>query len=259
MQRTGNRLDEEYFAYLLGRLYRLRDDEAGAESLLHEALAITAGQVLPDEVLVRTQLFLLYGQLRQPEPVAAHLGRCREILDKGEDWRGLVGRVALAQAVVCALEGCYAEAEQAFERAVAVFRRLSLPWEEAEALCCWAQASRDAGQRAKAALWAGQAIASYRRRGAGERWVERVQRLVAQPAGSARATVYPNGLSAREIEVLRLVAAGKSNREVAQALMISVNTVLQHMRSIFNKTGANTRTQAADFAHRHDITEPERP
>ena len=64
---------------------------------------------------------------------------------------------------------------------------------------------------------------------------------------------YPGGLSAREVEVLRLVAAGKSNREIADALVISLNTVVRHVSNIFSKTGAANRVEAASFASRHGL------
>jgi LuxR family maltose regulon positive regulatory protein len=57
-------------------------------------------------------------------------------------------------------------------------------------------------------------------------------------------------LSAREVEVLRLVAAGKSNQQIADALVISPNTVLRHISHIFRKTGAANRVEAASFASR---------
>jgi DNA-binding NarL/FixJ family response regulator len=56
------------------------------------------------------------------------------------------------------------------------------------------------------------------------------------------------GLSQREIEVLRLLAAGKSNQQIADALVISLNTVLRHVSNIFAKTGAANRTEAAGYA-----------
>ena len=63
------------------------------------------------------------------------------------------------------------------------------------------------------------------------------------------------GLSAREVEVLRLIAVGKSNREIAERLVISVNTVFQHVRSILNKTGCANRTEAAAYALRHGLVD----
>ena len=60
-------------------------------------------------------------------------------------------------------------------------------------------------------------------------------------------------LSQREVEVLRLVATGKSNREIADALYISLNTVATHVRNILTKTGCANRTEAAAYALRHRL------
>jgi DNA-binding NarL/FixJ family response regulator len=60
-------------------------------------------------------------------------------------------------------------------------------------------------------------------------------------------------LSPREIEVLRLIAAGKSNREIADTLFISLNTVATHVRNILTKTGCANRTEAAAYAMRHGL------
>ena len=61
----------------------------------------------------------------------------------------------------------------------------------------------------------------------------------------SRASSHPFGLSAREMEVLRLLALGKSNHEIADSLTITTNTVANHVKSILNKTGASNRTEAA--------------
>ncbi len=61
------------------------------------------------------------------------------------------------------------------------------------------------------------------------------------------------GLSAREIEVLKLVAAGRSNQQIADQLVISLNTVARHVSNIFVKTGAANRAEAATYAARHDL------
>jgi DNA-binding CsgD family transcriptional regulator len=62
------------------------------------------------------------------------------------------------------------------------------------------------------------------------------------------------GLSGREIQVLRLVAEGKSNAEISQALVISTNTVVRHLSNIFAKIDVHNRTEAASYAHRRGLT-----
>ena len=71
----------------------------------------------------------------------------------------------------------------------------------------------------------------------------------------AAPVALPDGLSSREVEILRLVARGLSNREVGAALMISEHTAANHVRSILRKTGCANRTQAATYAHRHGLAE----
>jgi DNA-binding NarL/FixJ family response regulator len=67
------------------------------------------------------------------------------------------------------------------------------------------------------------------------------------------APAYPAGLSAREVEVLRLVAAGRTNRDIADALFLSEHTVRAHVRNILTKTDTDNRTAAAAFARQHRL------
>ena len=64
---------------------------------------------------------------------------------------------------------------------------------------------------------------------------------------------YPDGLTEREVEVLRLIAVGKTNRDIADQLVISQNTVARHISNIFTKTGASNRAEAASYANRHRL------
>ena len=62
-----------------------------------------------------------------------------------------------------------------------------------------------------------------------------------------------HGLSRRELEVLRLVAAGRTNREIAATLVISEHTVARHVQNIFAKLGLSSRAAATAFAFEHDL------
>lgn len=64
---------------------------------------------------------------------------------------------------------------------------------------------------------------------------------------------YPAGLSERETEVLKLVAQGLTNAQIARGLFISPNTVNRHLNSIYHKLGVNSRAAATRFASEHDL------
>ena len=68
----------------------------------------------------------------------------------------------------------------------------------------------------------------------------------------------PDELTPREADVLRLIAAGKSNREIARALYVSEATVKTHINRIFAKTGSRDRTQAVRYAYTHGYADPAR-
>jgi DNA-binding CsgD family transcriptional regulator len=63
----------------------------------------------------------------------------------------------------------------------------------------------------------------------------------------------PAGLSAREVEVLRLVARGLSSREIAERLTLSTKTVRNHTERIYAKTGSGNRVAASQFAVQHGL------
>jgi DNA-binding CsgD family transcriptional regulator len=82
---------------------------------------------------------------------------------------------------------------------------------------------------------------------------ERLGMTVWLERANALATPAPEGLTAREAEVLRLVAAGRSNKQIAAELVLSVHTVERHLANAYAKIGARNRADAAAFAVRHSL------
>jgi DNA-binding NarL/FixJ family response regulator len=86
-----------------------------------------------------------------------------------------------------------------------------------------------------------------------ERLVAAVSESPQTLRSSGSATDVPAGLTSREVEILRLVAEGLSNGEIARRLVISNATVKTHINHIFQKTGARDRAQAVRFAYEHGL------
>jgi pimeloyl-ACP methyl ester carboxylesterase/DNA-binding CsgD family transcriptional regulator len=89
--------------------------------------------------------------------------------------------------------------------------------------------------------------------------VRAIQDFLAElPGGPSESEAHQTGrtqerLSARELEVLRLLAAGRSNQQIADELVISLNTVRRHVSNILAKTGAANRAEATTYAHRRHL------
>ncbi len=79
--------------------------------------------------------------------------------------------------------------------------------------------------------------------------------LESLPQGASARPTYPEGLSGREVEVLRLIAGGQTNAEIADALVISPHTVGRHVSNIFDKLGIAHRADAAAWAVRNGLVE----
>ena len=77
--------------------------------------------------------------------------------------------------------------------------------------------------------------------------------VVAAASGTSTRATYPAGLSEREVDVLRLLVRGLSNREIADELVLSPRTVGNHLARVYDKTGRRTRAGAAVFAMEHGL------
>jgi len=83
-----------------------------------------------------------------------------------------------------------------------------------------------------------------------------LERLSAPEPEPARPTAVPDGLTAREAEVLVLIAEGLSNPEIARRLSVSIATVKTHINNMFSKTGLKDRAQAVSYAYRKGLVRP---
>ena len=150
------------------------------------------------------------------------------------------------------------QAEPHFEDALAFCRKAGYRPELAWTCCDYADTllernGRDDHTRAVALLDESLTIASeLGMRPLMERVVALHERSESQPA---KAPTYPDGLTQREVEVLRLIAVGKTDREIADELVISSRTVNNHVRSILNKTAVANRTEAATYAALHGLVQ----
>jgi DNA-binding CsgD family transcriptional regulator len=113
----------------------------------------------------------------------------------------------------------------------------------------------EAGDREKAVALLNEALAIARGLGM-HRLEERITAQIALSETRLQAVqAYPDDLSPREVDVLRLIALGKSNRDIADTLCVSLSTVATHVRHILSKTGAANRTEAAVYAMRQRLLE----
>ena len=153
--------------------------------------------------------------------------------------RSTRGRVQLAEDDPAALA--------TLQEAVEAWRALGVPYEEATARTLVGQAQRLAGDEAGATASFEAAVALFDQIGA---------RLESRLVLDDTKRELPAGLTEREVEVLRLIAAGMTNNEIAAELFLSAKTVSRHLSNIFTKIGVSTRAAATAFAFEHHLVRP---
>ena len=146
-----------------------------------------------------------------------------------------------------------------FEEALAFCRKAGYRSELAWTCCDYADALRGRdgeGDRRKAMSLLDESLSISTELGMRplvERVVASQEQAKSQPV---EAPAYPDGLTQREVEVLRLVSTGRSNRQIADELFISPKTVARHVSNIFTKIEVTNRTEAAAYATLHDLAVP---
>ena len=208
------------------------------------AAAIRRAEAAATQLLDRLRLLPAYVEIMLAVgEVDAARRACNELRELAGGYEsGMLEMVAHAQGSVQLVGGEVPAALLSLRRAVDLWQALEAPYEIARTRVLVGEACRLLGDTRRPP-------SSSRRRGIFER-------LGAKPdlgRLAARAPADAHGLSRREARVLRLVASGKSNREIASQLVISEHTVARHLQNIFAKLGVSSRTAATAFAFEHDL------
>jgi DNA-binding CsgD family transcriptional regulator len=173
-------------------------------------------------------------------------------------WCGCEGSVSYLLGMLAGLLGWRDAATAFFEAGLEMHARLQSPPLIARAQLDYAAmlGTSDMEEWRKATGLAAQALETFRELGVPAweaRALELQSRLASAPPGREPAPAYPDGLTGREVEVLRLIADGRSNAEIAEALVLSVKTIERHISNIYGKINARGRADATAYTLRHDL------
>lgn len=252
--------------YELGDIRRRRGDIDGAQAAFTRAREI-GFDPQPGEALLECQLgeeTAAWNDLRMRMdaeddvgrirllPAAVEIALARDRVDEAErycteleagaekfDSPGFRDWALQARGAVLVRQGREAEALTVLHDALRRYRKTQRRYEMAQVYEWMAKAHWGTGDAAEAASAADNAQSLYHQLGA------RAPQAVNREA--------PGGLTRREVEVLGLIAAGASNREVAKQLFISDKTVGRHLANVFVKLGVSSRTAAAAWAHENGV------
>jgi DNA-binding CsgD family transcriptional regulator len=261
--------------YQAGEIHRLRGDFGAAENAYRQAsahgfepqpgfalmrlaqgrteAATAAIRRLESETSERTRRTnLLPGYVEimlAADDLEAASAACEELgsLAEGAVGEELKATAAWARGAIELARGDARAALPPLRAAGDVWRRFEAPYETARVRELIGQACQELGDEDSARLELDAARSTFAALGASPD-LARLD-LLLEIAGSA----VTHGLTERELEVLRLVAAGKTNREIAKELVISEHTAARHLQNIYAKLGVSSRTAASAFAFEHQL------
>jgi ATP/maltotriose-dependent transcriptional regulator MalT len=261
--------------YQQGELYRLRGEFAKAEEAYRVAsrwghepepglalLRLVQGRIDAAASAIRRAVDEAPDRIRRSKL----LGACVEILLASGDLSAarlaadelsliaegfgapLLSAIAsYATGAVRLAEGAARAALTELRRAWTAWQQIEAPYEAARVRVLVGLACRTLGDEESAAMDLDAARLVFQELGA----VPDLARVVALLPSTIATSV--GGLTTRELEVLRLVAAGRTNREIAATLVISHHTVRRHLQNIFTKLDVPSRAAATAFAFQHDL------
>src|SRR5690606_27648289 len=217
---------------------------AEADAAIRRATDAAGGRLARPALLpAYVEIVLAVGDIEAARAGADELGEIAAALDAPL----LRATAAHARGSVLLADGDAAAALPLLREASTTWQSLDAPYDAARARVLIGLALRRLGDRDSAELELGAAREVFQQLGAAPD-LARLDALAA-PTGPKPA----GALTRRELQVLRLVAAGKTNRQVATELFISEKTVARHVSSIVTKLGVSTRAAAAAYAHRNGL------
>jgi DNA-binding NarL/FixJ family response regulator len=269
-EKSMNRDAAARASYLQGEVHRLRGDLAAAEAAYRRAselglepqpgwslLRLAQGKADAAAASIRRAVGETNDRLQLASLLPAHVAVMLAVDDLDEARRAgaeleeiaqecesalLRAAAAHARGAVELAAGDAAGALSSLRQAAQSWQELEAPYEAAQTRVLVARACRELGDEESASLELDSAASAFEALGA-------VPDLAALRGTSANT----HGLTARELEVLRLIAGGKSNREIAETLVISEHTVARHVQNIFAKLRVTSRTAAGAFAFENDL------
>ncbi len=221
-------------------LLRLAQEDVGAAAAAIRRVIAETGEPLQRAALLPAyaEIMLAAGDTEEARNACLELA---EIAARSES--AMLGAIAAhVRGAVDLAEGDAATALAALRQAWHAWQELDAPYEAARVRVLVGLACRALGDDDTSALELEAARAVFAQLGAAPD-LARLDSLTRKAHPPAT-----HGLSARELDVLRLVAAGKTNREIAWALVVSEHTVARHVQNIFRKLNVSSRTAASAFA-----------
>jgi len=275
---AGTKRGEGTAAYALAELHRLRGEIPAAEDAYrlasdhgrppHPGLALLRlaqgqleaartgidraiaepswGRQRADVLAAAVEVFLTSGDVSAARRAADELNVMARTLNS----EGLRAMAAAANGAVRLAGGDAHAALPLLRDALTLWRDLDMPYEAARVEVLLGRACHALGDADGARMEWGTAARTFRRFGAAPALAEAEALLLTLEAAKSSET---RGLTAREVEVLRLIARGETNRAIGRELGISDKTVARHVSNIFTKLDLSTRSAAAAYAFTHRL------